>query len=60
MTLNKEQEGLVERAGALIKQAFPYANMRFSFNLCKNHDNVNYNMEGDWKISGIINPKPKK
>lgn len=56
MSPTKEQEELIARAGKLIKQAFPNDNMQFCFNLSKKHTNVNYNMEGTWKQSGIINP----
>ena len=55
-----EQENLIIRAGLLIKEAFPKQNLRFSFNLSEKHNNTNFNLEGDWKISGIVSPKPKK
>ena len=44
----------------LIKQAFPSDNMQFCFNLSKKHTNVNYNMEGTWKQSGILNQERPK
>ena len=46
----KEQEELIKKAGAIIKDAFPKANMQFSFNLANKHDNVSYNI----KMSGIL------
>lgn len=54
MKPTKQQEELIGKAGKLIKEAFPNQNAQFCFNLCMKHDNVNYNMEGTWKISGII------
>ena len=54
MKPTKEQESLIAKAGALIKEAFPDQNLQFNFNLSKKHINVNYNMEGTWKISGIL------
>ena len=49
----KEQEELIKKAGAIIKDAFPKANMQFSFNLANKHDNVSYNI----KMSGILTDK---
>ena len=57
MKPSKEQEKLICEAGVLIKKAFPDQNLQFNFNLAAKHDNVNYNMDGTWKISGILNPK---
>jgi hypothetical protein len=47
----KEQEDLIKKAGAIIKEAFPQNNMQFSFNLTQKHSNVSYN----FKMSGILN-----
>lgn len=60
MRPNKDQEALIIEAGLLIKKAFPNQGMLFNFNLSKDHDNINYNLEGKWKISGILNPKKNK
>ncbi len=57
MLLTDSQEELICQAGVLIKKAFPEENMQFNFNLNKKFDNVNFNIEGTWKLSGIINPK---
>ena len=57
MILNKEQEKLVVQAGQLLKEAFPGRNFKFNFNFSQKHDGVNYNMEGEWKVSGIIPAK---
>ena len=54
MTLTKEQEKLVRQAGKTLKEAFPKENMQFCFNLTTKHDNVNFNMDGKWKQSGIL------
>ena len=61
MKPDDRQRKLIVKAGILIKEAFPDQNLQFNFNLAAKHGNVNYNMEGQWKISGIINPnKPIK
>lgn len=60
MKPSKEQEKLIVEAGLLIRKAFPAQNLQFNFNLSKDHNNVNYNMEGKWKISGILNPEKVK
>ena len=57
MKPTKEQEKLIAEAGKLIKQAFPGQNMQFCFNLSYKYDNINYNMDGTWKQSGILNPE---
>ncbi len=60
MKPSKDQEKLIVQAGLLIKKAFPGQSLQFNFNLSKDHNNVNYNMEGKWKISGILNPEKIK
>jgi hypothetical protein len=54
MGTTKEQEELIRQAGKLLKKAFPKENMQFCFNLTTKHDNINYNMDGTWKQSGIL------
>ncbi len=54
MKPTKEQEKLIVEAGMKIRQAFPGQNLKFTFNLAQQHNTVNYNMEGEWKISGIL------
>lgn len=54
MKLTKDQDELIVKAGKLLKEAFPQQNMQFCFNLTTKHDNVNFNMDGTWKKSGIL------
>jgi hypothetical protein len=54
MKLSEQQEELIKQAGKLIKKAFPGENMQFCFNLTTKHDNINFNMDGTWKKSGIL------
>lgn len=57
MNTTKEQDKLIAEAGLLMKKAFPECNGQFCFNMSKKHDNVNFNITGDWKFSGILDPK---
>ncbi|KKL63465.1 hypothetical protein LCGC14_2174820 [marine sediment metagenome] len=50
MTLTTEQKEGIKIANEALKKVFPHDNLQISFNLSKNHSNVNFNI----KISGIL------